>query len=367
MLAAWAVALGGLAWLAVGVAVNPDLASLGVADPAVKADEARLREALGGLRERAMVFAEGPDLGRAAAANAAVLAELRRAGMDGEALSLAPLLPPPAQQERNRAAWREAWAGPAGQALLRELEDAARELGFAAQAFSPFLDLASGWAAGRAASADLAALRGLGLGQVAGLLASESGDGVSLLTLAPDGPELAGGTGRALEALPGVRVVSGAGFGRELGAALRRDCLVFVGLSLALVCGLVLALFRRPVRAAAALAPAATGLLAAAAGARLAQGGLGIFNVAALPLVLGLAADYGIFMVCRTRGLEASAGRPVLVCGLTTLAGFGSLAVAQHPALRSLGLSILLGIGAALPTALLVTPRLLGPEEARHG
>jgi predicted RND superfamily exporter protein len=50
--------------------------------------------------------------------------------------------------------------------------------------------------------------------------------------------------------------------------------------------------------------------------------------------------------------------RAVLVSGLTTLAGFGALVLARHPALHSIGVTVLLGIGAAIPAALLVIPAL---------
>jgi predicted RND superfamily exporter protein len=38
------------------------------------------------------------------------------------------------------------------------------------------------------------------------------------------------------------------------------------------------------------------------------------------------------------------------------LAGFGALVLARHPALHSIGLSVLVGISAAIPSALLVIP-----------
>jgi len=71
--------------------------------------------------------------------------------------------------------------------------------------------------------------------------------------------------------------------------------------------------------------------------------------------------DYGIFMVCKvSEGFDHATDRAVLVSGLTTLAGFGALALASHPAMHSIGVTVLLGIGSALPAALLVVPALAG-------
>lgn len=77
---------------------------------------------------------------------------------------------------------------------------------------------------------------------------------------------------------------------------------------------------------------------------------LNLFNVLALPLVLGVGVDYGIYVLLALRdpagprhGLSAIA-MPVLLSGLTTAAGFGSLASAYNPALRGLGIVCALGV-----------------------
>lgn len=77
---------------------------------------------------------------------------------------------------------------------------------------------------------------------------------------------------------------------------------------------------------------------------------LNVFNVLAFPLVIGVGVDYGIYVVIamRTAGdVERSVGtivKPVLLSGLTAVAGFGSLAFAENPALRGLGVVSALGI-----------------------
>ena len=78
-------------------------------------------------------------------------------------------------------------------------------------------------------------------------------------------------------------------------------------------------------------------------------------------MIIGICIDYGIFMVSRVDGAaDPGTTRAVLVSGLTTIAGVGVLAMAKHPALQSIGLTVLLGFGAAVPTALYVIPALRG-------
>ena len=52
-------------------------------------------------------------------------------------------------------------------------------------------------------------------------------------------------------------------------------------------------------------------------------------------------------------------GRAILIASLTTMIGFGSLALASHRGLSSLGVVLLLGVGSCLITSTLVLPNLL--------
>ncbi len=77
---------------------------------------------------------------------------------------------------------------------------------------------------------------------------------------------------------------------------------------------------------------------------------LNLFNILAFPLVLGVGVDYGIYIALALRSHDPAREvgalvKPVLLSGLTTVVGFGSLAWAQNPALRGLGL--VCGIGVA--------------------
>jgi uncharacterized protein len=78
-------------------------------------------------------------------------------------------------------------------------------------------------------------------------------------------------------------------------------------------------------------------------------------------LVIGISVDYGIFIVCSCLAKVSTISRSaVSICAVSTLFGFGVLGFAAHPALYSLGMTVLVGIGVAWPTALLVSPVLLG-------
>lgn len=88
-------------------------------------------------------------------------------------------------------------------------------------------------------------------------------------------------------------------------------------------------------------------------------------NVIALPLILGVGVDYGVYIVQSARGtagrdlLKTGAARAVLFGALITVANFGNLGLSHHPGTRSLGLVLTLGLTNTLLCALVLLPSLL--------
>lgn len=98
-------------------------------------------------------------------------------------------------------------------------------------------------------------------------------------------------------------------------------------------------------------------------------------NLIALPLVFAIGIDNGIYLVadCRRQiaeGREQYEMSPetfssVLVTSLTSIAGFGSLLIAAHQGIFSMGLLLSLGVASCLMVAVLLMPSLL-TLVARH-
>jgi hopanoid biosynthesis associated RND transporter like protein HpnN len=88
-------------------------------------------------------------------------------------------------------------------------------------------------------------------------------------------------------------------------------------------------------------------------------------NIMTLPLVIGIGVTNGIHILNRfaeekTPGiLSRSTGKAVLVSGLTAIAGFGSLILAKHRGIHSLGCVMSVGIAACMIAALTFLPALL--------
>ncbi|MCP4338961.1 MAG: hypothetical protein GY799_08740, partial [Desulfobulbaceae bacterium] len=122
--------------------------------------------------------------------------------------------------------------------------------------------------------------------------------------------------------------------------------------------------FRKFDATVAVLAPVLSALAAMSVFCWLTDGELNMMHVIMGIMVIGLSVDYGIFVVCsRLDNYERSSALAVSVCAASSLIGFGVLAFASHPALHSLGITVLVGIGVAWPVALFVSPALLREQK----
>ena len=227
--------------------------------------------------------------------------------------------------------------------------------GFSASAFEPFFRRLA------APSAPVTAenLRQRGLAEIIDALIIGVDDQVTVLTLVPDVPEVAALMDRYHKNLAGVRFVSQHRFSQIISRAIGEDFTKFIAKASVVVCLLLGLLFRNMKKVLLALVPVVSGLVFVFG----VMGGLGMgfnfFNAVAAILIIGLGVDYGILVVCKiSEGSNLATEKAVFVSGLTTLAGFGALVLARHPALHSIGVTVLLGIGAAIPAALFVIPAL---------
>ncbi|MBI3876363.1 MAG: MMPL family transporter, partial [Verrucomicrobia bacterium] len=88
-------------------------------------------------------------------------------------------------------------------------------------------------------------------------------------------------------------------------------------------------------------------------------------NIMTLPLVIGIGVTNGIHILNRFAEeqnpgiLAKSTGKAVLVSGLTTIAGFGSLILAKHQGIESLGYVMAVGTATCMIAALTFLPVLL--------
>jgi preprotein translocase subunit SecF len=88
-------------------------------------------------------------------------------------------------------------------------------------------------------------------------------------------------------------------------------------------------------------------------------------NIMTLPLIVGIGVTNGIHILNRFAEeqhpsiLARSTGKAVLVSGLTTIAGFGSLILAKHQGIESLGWIMAVGVATCMFVGLTFLPAIL--------
>lgn len=162
--------------------------------------------------------------------------------------------------------------------------------------------------------------------------------------------------------LTGVPVVN-----RALAARLPRELTVALGAGAVVVLLLIWMEFRALTPTLYAMVPTVLGLVWGLGALGWAGVVLDLFSVFAILMFLGIGVDYGIHLVHPTLGTHGASaeqatalvGPAMLLAGVTTLVGFGTLIRSEYVPLYSLGLASVATIGASLVAALFTLPALL--------
>jgi len=315
----------------------------------LKKQDARIRELLGGGQDTRFFLVEG------ASAEAALQAEeqlrdglnalVERGALAGyQAVSRA--LPSLQRQQQNHA-WLAAQVYAPGGTLARTLAGAGYSAGEIARrraAFAttpPLLDPAR-WLASPAS----APLRGLWLEAVSAPLGRGYATVVSLSGVR-DLPAL-----QALDAqLPAAQFVDRVARISEVLQRFRHLAAAGLAAAFVLIAAALMARYGPAVGLRLMIAPVGGAALTLATLALLAIPA-NLFNILALLLVLGMGVDYAVFMR-EGRSARATVIMAILLAGLMTLLSFGLLALSATPFIRSLGLTVVLGVSFTFVLALL--------------
>ena len=135
--------------------------------------------------------------------------------------------------------------------------------------------------------------------------------------------------------------------------------------AVAIIALILIAVTRRLADAAVILAPLALAALLTGAATVVTGLSFNFANIIVLPLLMGIGVDSAIHLAHRHRHgsdrplLATSTARGVLFSALTTVAGFGALAISPHLGTASMGLLLMIGVGFTLLCTLLLLPALL--------
>ncbi len=327
-----------------------DLRALDGAEQAVWDAEDRFRSIWGGGAETlAMVVVEDPDADAALSLNDDLYdAVLAQGGADGFN-SFSIVWKSGEHRAENLARWQTFWSPGRIQTLRTSFAE--QTLGFKPDAFEPFFQTLENIPELADAPAGNRIFDNLKTRFTQSLNGAHQ-----LISFFPDTEDWMSRVRGALGESDAL-VISRREMDRVLSTGTVRIVKRIASLAVVLVILFTALLMRRPREVVLALLPSAVSVLTV----------LKILETFSLPVnistlisgivVIGLTIDYGIFMVygCK-RGTLSDVFTAVTLSTLTTLIGAGVLLLTQHPALFSIGVTMVAGLTAGYATALCAVP-----------
>lgn len=333
--------------------LNRDLMSMAQVDEGLAAEETAVRDRVARFDQTRFIVSTGAGEEAALQTNDAV-ARAAQASVDAGELSgfrsLATLLPSAHQQQTVARAFRHALGD--GQVLVSAFE---RD-GFRAAALAPFLRDLQSKPPPPLTFADLQSSPLAGAVQPFRITLDGRPAFLTFLHGVQDSPALAA---RVAE-IPGALYVDQGGLLRETYAAYEQKTAELIALGLLLVLVILIARYRSARQVFAAMGPALLGAAVTTAALAVSGFGLNLVSLTALLMVVSMGVDYGVFLVdSEAHGAdhERAALLSVVMAALSTILGFGLLALSHHPLLASIGVTACVGVTSCLvlsPTALAI-------------
>ncbi len=360
------------AWAALGLALfflpfakpvfHVDLRSMNTVSPETKAAESRVSEAWGNVFSRVFMMVEADDMAelreRGDRMTDRIEADLK-SGALSSAFAPAMVFPGPARAKRDLAAWKAFWSREDA-AFKEKFRSIATELGFAENAFAPFLKKLDHFQVESAAiPEDFFPLLGIAGG-------ADGAGWIQFSTLTP-GPAYDAARFYSTRAgIDGVRVFDPRYFSERLGDHLTNTFIKMASILAPMAAVLLLIFFMDVTLTLVALAPMAFAFICTLGALNITGRGLDIPGLMLSIIVFGMGVDYALFFV-RAHQRYHEPAHPglglvrtsVFLASASTLIGFGSLALADHSLLRGAGRTAFLGIGFSLLGAFAILPPLL--------
>lgn len=340
---------------------NGDIATLNHQSDEVARAEQALKRISAQANSNVFAFSHGESLNEAleqAGKRTEFFKGLQAAGSATALVSVAGLVPDTSFQQQKIAQWRDFWTWERQQALKTSLARAARHFKIKSEAFAAFTDLVE-----RDFQTQRPEVLQEAFGELTDSYITRSGDTYYVATVlkAAEGQKAA--LLEELAAEPDLVIYDQQLFINRLLDILKEDFNKLSLLSMGVVFLVLLLYFGRIELALVTFIPILLGWFWTLGWMGLLGLSFNIFNVIISSFVFGLGLDYSIFLVSGLVDDYKYGAVPlaryklsVLMSALTTLGGFGVLVFARHPAIQSIALVSIIGIGSALVITFILTP-----------
>lgn len=337
-----------------------DLNSMNSVSPETKAAEDLIRNIWGDVMSRVYVVAEGrtmEDIRQKGDKLTALIEDDMTKGVIATAF-LPPMIFPGGQRAGEHFAfWHSFWKPERIAALEKNLTRAAREAGFEEGAFAPFfLQIKTQEATAPEIPQALYPLMGI--------VQDKEGESWRMFATLTAGPNYQSETFyKRLAAEDSAKVFDPVFFGERLGGIIM-DGFIKVALIVGLCTFVVVFLYLLDIPLAlTALAPTVFALVCTLGTLNLLGVPLGVPVIMIAAVVIGMGTDYALYLVVSWQRYMDNdhpylilIRKSIFLSFATTFLGFGVLSLATHVMLKSIGLTMLLGIGYSFLGAVALVP-----------
>jgi len=342
-----------------------DLAAANTVRPATARDEAKVKAVWGDIFHRVYLLIDAKDDADFRQKSDAWLALVERqkaAGLVEHAFSPSMLSPGPVMAGKHQAAWGEFWSAERIASVTAALHEAGGKVGFAPEAFAPFLARLTAPAPALSLAGPLAA----GVQALYGVGPGRDGRGVVWLGSVVPGPKYAPAVFAEQAQRAGFYVFDGENFSRTLADFLAHSFRSMFVVVVCFVAGAVLLFFLDLRVAAIALAPMTFSFVLTLATLHLAGRPIDLVGLILSVLIFGMGVDYSFsFVRVYQRSLDehhpshGPVRTSIFLSSTATLVGMITMSTADHSVTRSAGIMGTLAIGYCALGAYVILPPIL--------
>lgn len=360
----WIFFMLALSYFAVHVEFERDIRNIDGTEKEIINAEERFHKTWGGEKTLAVLVVNSKDYEGALEMNERIYRDAVQAIGAEHFTSMASLWPSEKTRKENFERWKNFWTEERKQKLRKLLLQEGKKYNFSKKAFDPFFTSIKEYSGND--SFNNTPLTPLDRGEsppadinLFERFIQKTNDSYRLVSFFPDTKEYVDSINEISRRYPGTYLVSASVLSSTLSEVVSADLKLMTWIAAISVIVMTYLCFLNIRETLIALVPPLTSIIWLFGLMTLLGLSINAANMIAGVLVIGLNSDYGLFMTFRSRK-EMNTGTitAITLCTVTTLIGAGVLIFAKHPALSSVGNTMVIGLGAGFFSSVFVVPKL---------
>lgn len=348
----WVILTAFALYLSFSVQFDSDVKKLDGSGPEVLQAEQTFHDVWGGKANQAIFIVTGKSLEEAMETNDQVFREATKAIGNGDFTSLAMFWPSERLRSLNSKRWDRFWKQGKEKKLKELITETSAAYGFSDRAFTPFFEGLY------AHGTDAARPSGL-ISQLQERFVVKKNGEYRIMSFFPDEQQYVDSLAAITIKYPGTFIVSGKALSSSISTFTAKEIKILAPLAVLFNAVLAWLFFRNWKETLIALVPVLTGVVWLLGIMSLFKIPLNVVNIVAAIISTGVIVDYGLGITYEYRyNLRIGTVVAVTLSAATNVIGVGALLFAQHPALYSTGVAMVICMVTGYLSSVIVIPSL---------